>query len=397
MERRIRLTQISPDRAVLKYILEQIVKSDSAGIKRMLPKAGSSVYLIEGLNSYEANILKQECLSVGADLAISRGAILKNRKEEVTLLFATDKQLARILEKLREQSFEGFSQLMREFDTLANPVIWNIGRKQIVLDKPIIMGILNLTPDSFSGDGVLDVDIALKKAEEMLENGADILDIGAESTRPGAKKVDAKEEKNRLLPFLKQARKRFADAILSVDTYKPEVARAACDVGIDIINDVSGLRCPHMCSVVKEYNVGVVIMHMKGNPRTMQSEPIAGDVIGIVYEALKKRVKKAVSYGIDEDRLVVDPGIGFGKRPKDNYKLLAYTSLFRSIRPVLVGVSRKSLISAVHRSTPDERLAGTIALNLFALSRGASIFRVHDVHEHKQAFLMWQEIGRHLS
>ncbi len=396
-DRRVRITRIPSDKPVIAYILENRVGSDRVGIDRMLPKAGRLSYLIEGLTSYEANILKQEALSVGADLAISRGAILKNRQNETALLLATEKQLSRLLDKLSEQKFSGFRGLLEGFESLNRPLIWRVKDRQMSLSRPIIMGILNLTPDSFSGDGVMDPKVAVDRAARMLREGADIIDLGGESTRPGARRVDEKEEIARLIPVLEAVRKRFPKAIISVDTYKPATAEIACKKGADIVNDVSGLRCPAMCSVVKKYRVGVVVMHMKGSPRSMQTRPLEGDAVGIVFEALKRRVARAIAHGIDEDRIVVDPGIGFGKTWQDNYRLIAFTSLFSSIRPVLVGVSRKSLIGAIHESRPTERVPGTLALNLFAFSRGASIFRVHDVREHKQAFRVWQEIERHLS
>ncbi len=395
-QQKIKITRIPSDRSVVAYILGNRVGSDRVGIERMLPKAGKVSYLIEGLTSYEANILKQEALSVGADLAISRGAILKNRQNETVLLLATEKQISRLLEKLSEQKFSGFRSLLDAFESLNRPMVWRFKDRQIELSRPIIMGILNLTPDSFSGDGIVDIKSAVDRAGRMLKEGADIIDLGGESTRPGATKVDEKEEVARLIPVLEAVRKRFPKAVISVDTYKPGTAEIACKKGADIVNDVSGLRCPAMCSVVKKYRVGVVIMHMKGSPRNMQIRPLEGDTVGIVLEALKRRVFRAIAHGIDEDRIVVDPGIGFGKTWQDNYRLIAFTSLFSSIRPVLVGVSRKSLIDAIDKSKPRERVAGTVALNLFALSRGASIFRVHDVREHKQAFRVWQEIERHL-
>ena len=393
----IKISPITPDPAVISYILSDQVRAHCAGVYRMLPKAKVRCYLIEGLTSYEANILKQECLSVGADLAISREAILKNRKNEKTLLLATEKQLLRILNKIRDQRFSGFEELVGIFDAKINTPVWQVRSRRIELNRPILMGIINITPDSFSGDGILSLDDALRQAEDFLAAGAEILDIGAESSRPGAKRVSEEEEIQRLIPALKAIRKKFPKAILSVDTYKPTVAEIACKEGVDIINDITGLRSPKMRRVVQKYGVGAVIMHMKGSPQTMQKRPLKGDVVGLVYEFLKRRVKNAVSDGIEENRLVIDPGIGFGKKWQDNYRLLAFTSLFASVRPVLVGASRKSLIGFLTGAEIGGRLPGTIAVNLYAWSRGASIFRVHDVAEHQQAFRVWEELRRYSS
>ncbi len=389
---RIKVTKVYPDYNIIKYILTNLIKSDSSGIVHMLPKMALSCFLIEGLTSYEANILKQESLSVGADLAISRKAILKNRKNEKTFLFATEKQLKKLMEKLKEQNLSGFKELIYAIDESYRPKIWRVRSKKIVLDKPILMGILNITPDSFSGDGLLSKEKALDRAEKLLLEGAQILDIGAESSRPGARRISEKQELDRLIPILKVVRKRFPKAIISIDTYKPSVAKLACEEGADIINDITGLRSPEMRAIVKKYKSGAVIMHMKANPRVMQICPVEKDVIAVVYEYLKRRVKNAVADGIDPDCIVVDPGIGFGKKWEDNYKLLAFVSVFSSIRPVLIGASLKSFIGFLTKAEVSERLPGTIAANLYAYSRGASIFRVHNVREHQQAFQVWEKL-----
>ncbi len=391
VQRKIKITPISNDRDVIYYILSECIKSDPTGITRMLPKSALYCYLIEGLTSFEANVLKQEALSVGGDLAISRNSILKRRQNEMALLLVTEKQLIRLLEKLKDQSFSGFRRLLEYFSD-PRPAIWKVRGRDLVLDRPVIMGILNATPDSFSGDGVLEVKAALNRVEEMIKGGADIIDIGAESSRPGARKVSAKEEVERLAPILAAVRKEFPKVIMSVDTYKVETAKIACDLGCDVINDITGLRSPEMRRLVKKNKVGAVIMHMKGSPQTMQDNPIKKGSVGIVYQFFRKRIGLCLKEGIDEDRLVIDPGIGFGKTWQENYELIRYTSVFTSIRPVLIGASRKSLIGYLTGAKVDQRLPGTLAINLFAYSKGARIFRVHDVPEHSQAFAVWKRL-----
>ncbi len=391
--RRIKISPIVTDQEIVRYILCERVRCDSSGIRFMLPKSQAKCYLIEGLSSIEANILKQEALSVGGDLAISRYCIGRNSSNETTLLLVTEKQLTGLLEKLKLQSFEGFRRILDYFSH--QPIaVWKVREKEIKLDKPIIMGILNVTPDSFSGDGVLDPDSALKRVETMVKDGAEIVDIGCESSRPGAKRVPLKQELSRLEPVLGRIRKNFPDLIVSVDTYKVETAKVACELGCDIINDITGLRSPRMREIVRRFGVGAVIMHMKGSPRTMQENPIKKGSVGIVYEFLRKRVELCVKEGIEEERLIIDPGIGFGKTWQENYELVRFISLFASIRPVLIGASRKSLIGYLTGAGVDRRLPGTLAINLFAYSRGARIFRVHDVGEHRQAFMVWSRLEK---
>ena len=390
---RVKITPIQPDREVIHYILTNQVKADPVGVNRMLPKAGLRALFMEGLTSYEANILKQEALSVGGDLGISRGAILKNRRCEKALLLVTEKQLDRLVRKLEEQGFPGLKALV-QFYRQGERRIWRCRDKELVLEEPVLMGIVNLTPDSFSGDGVLDPDEAVERATNMVSAGAKILDLGAESSRPGARPVSVKEEMARLLPVLRRLRKEMKDVVLSVDTYKVEVAKAAVEEGADVVNDITGVGSPRMRALIKRHRLGAVIMHMKGRPATMQRNPLKGDVVGRVYEFLRKRVEEALREGISEDQLVVDPGIGFGKRWEDNYSLLRFVGLFSTVRPVLVGISRKSFIGHLTGSEVSQRLPGTIAGNLYAYSRGASIFRVHDVEEHQQAFRVWLELSR---
>ncbi|MBN1898161.1 MAG: dihydropteroate synthase [Spirochaetes bacterium] len=262
------------------------------------------------------------------------------------------------------------------------------GSKQKVFDlqnRILIMGVLNLTPDSFyDGGRYIKKEEAIKKACSLVNEGADILDIGAESTRPGALKLSEQEERDRLIPVLKALRKRIRIP-LSVDTYKSEIARAALDEGCDIINDISGLGFDKkMAPVISAYRAGLVIMHMKGTPRTMQKNPAYRDLITEIKNFFKKSLKIALEKGINYDKIILDPGIGFGKTVEHNYSIINRLSEFKTFkRPVLIGVSRKSLIGKVLDQSAEERLLGTIVLNTVSILKGANIIRVHDVKEHK--------------
>jgi dihydropteroate synthase len=253
-----------------------------------------------------------------------------------------------------------------------------------------IMGIVNVTPDSFSDGGeFLDAGAAIAHARQLVEEGAAILDVGGESTRPGAQPVGVEEELRRVLPVLEGIAAAELCAEVSIDTTKSEVARAAIDAGASIVNDVSALRGDDaMAGLVAERGVGCCLMHMLGEPRTMQAEPRYGDVVDDVKAFLSERLSIAVRAGIAEERIVLDPGIGFGKTAAHNLELLRrLPELLTLGRPLLIGTSRKSFIGRISADASGERepvsaaqrLPGTIATNVLALERGASIFRVHDV------------------
>lgn len=260
--------------------------------------------------------------------------------------------------------------------------------------SPLVMGILNVTPDSFyDGGKYTTLDMAVKRAEEMLEEGADIIDIGGESTRPYAEPVPLEEELKRVVPVVKEIKKRFPQSIISVDTYKAEVARRALDEGADIVNDVSAARFdPQMIEVLSSYNPYVVVMHMKGTPRDMQKNPYYEDVISEVSSFLEQRRAYLIKHGVSPDKIIVDPGIGFGKRVEDNLKIIKCLEIFTNIAPVLVGPSRKSFIGAILDLPPQERLEGTLAVIAICVLKGAKILRVHDVKETKRAVKIAQAV-----
>ncbi len=264
--------------------------------------------------------------------------------------------------------------------------ILHCGAFRLSLDRPLIMGIVNLTPDSFSGDGVGDdVAAAIAHAEAQRAAGADILDLGAESSRPGAAPVPAETEIARLLPVLRALRDWGVP--VSVDTTKPEVMRMAIDEGAALINDIAALQAPGALAAVAASDAGICLMHMQGEPRTMQAQPHYADVVAEVRDFLAMRVAACTRAGIARERLLVDPGFGFGKTVEHNYTLLRELRRFAELGvPLLAGLSRKSLLGAVTgRPNGDARLPASVAAAVLAVERGARIVRVHDVAATKDA------------
>ncbi len=256
----------------------------------------------------------------------------------------------------------------------------NCGGRSLDLSRPCVMGVLNVTPDSFSDGGdFFGVDRALRRAERMVEEGADILDIGGESTRPGAAPVSGPEEIERVVPVIEALGPRVSVPI-SIDTSKPEVMRAAVNAGAGMINDVRALRGPGALEAAVEAGVPVCLMHMQGEPRTMQAAPVYRDVVSEVRDFLRRRIQVCVGVGMDPERVLVDPGFGFGKTLAHNLALLAGLGELCSLGPpVLVGLSRKSMIGTLTGRSVTERLAGSLAAAVLAVERGARLVRVHDV------------------
>lgn len=247
--------------------------------------------------------------------------------------------------------------------------------------KVAVMGVLNLTPDSFFNGGRFNrEDAALNRVEEMVEEGADIIDVGGESTRPGAKKVTLEEEINRVIPVLRKLRKRFKIP-LSIDTYKAKVAKEALEVGADMVNDISGLRFDsRMKQIISKYDVPVVIMHIKGTPQNMQNNPEYRDLMNEIISYLKESIKIAEEEGIDPQKIIIDPGIGFGKTTEHNLEIIKRIPELKSLdKPILIGVSRKSFIGNVLGLPPSERLEGSLAATSIAVFQGVNIVRTHDV------------------
>ena len=265
--------------------------------------------------------------------------------------------------------------------------------KPLDLSRPRVMGILNVTPDSFSDGGRFTaIDAALRQAERMLAEGADILDVGGESTRPGAAAVSLEQEMDRVLPVIERIHAEL-DVPVSIDTSKPELMRAAIAAGAGMVNDVNALSAPGAIAAVADAAVPVCLMHMQGEPRTMQAAPQYDDVVADILGYLGRRVAACEDGGIARRRLLLDPGFGFGKTLQHNLVLLRELGAFRGMGlPVLVGISRKSMLGAVTGRAVDERLAAGIAAAVLAVERGARIVRVHDVAETVDALKMWRAV-----
>ncbi len=277
------------------------------------------------------------------------------------------------------------------------------GARTLDLSRPRIMGVLNVTPDSFSDggqlyrDGHVDTDALLTRAEQMLAEGADILDVGGESTRPGAAVVGEAEELDRVVTAVETVAQ-HCDTIISVDTSTPSVMRESARCGAGLLNDVRGFQRPQALETAADSGLALCVMHMQGEPDTMQTAPSYSDVVQDIAEFLSQRLADVSGVGIDLDRVIIDPGFGFGKTAEQNFELLARLSELQGIgQPVLVGLSRKSMISSVLDRLPEQRMVASVALALMAVERGARIVRVHDVAATFDALSMWQTMRCALS
>lgn len=375
------------------------------GVRILTPKSLYSVFKIEGIKSWEANVIKQHLLALGSDAAIERAALVKNIKTDI-LIFGSLSQLRKLIKKLSNQPFnlkEIAKRLSFYLDGLLKKEFIFYARDKILKIKiPIICGIINATDDSFSGDGLYRQtssikqikDLALEKTAKMLKDGAKIIDIGGESSRPFSKRISEKEEIKRVIPLLKALRKKFKKTIISVDTYKYSVAKAAIDEGVDIINDITALRASaKMASLIKKYKLGCVLMHMKGKPSNMQVNPKYKDVMLEELDFFKERLSYCEKKGIDRSHIFIDPGIGFGKRVQDNLRIINELYKLKVFGlPIFLGLSRKSFIGKILNADQKERLAGAAAASAMSIMRGVSVLRVHDVAQSFQALKMTSKI-----
>jgi len=357
--------------------------TEGAGAKILASKSTINTIMIKGLHTGAANILKQDALSIGADLAVPRGTILFETPTVDVVLIASDKHLKTLAKKELSQPF-GLKKVAQELESFIN-------QKQ---PKTKIMGILNANDDSFFEGSRFLGDDALFKIEEMIVNGAEIIDIGAVSTRPNSAIVEADEELKRIKPICDaiKEKKLYEKVIFSIDSFTPSVIEYALQSGFTIINDITGLANDEVCRLAKKYDASVVIMHMLGTPQTMQKNPIYEDVIAEVDGFFMERIEKAKSFGIKD--IIIDVGIGFGKTLEHNLLLLQNLEHFRRFGyEILLGASRKSLIEMIVPNTPiSDRLSGTLAIHLDGIQKGASIIRCHDVKEHFQAIKMQEAI-----
>jgi dihydropteroate synthase len=355
-----------------------------AGVDIMQGKALFRVVRVSGIDVRAANILKQEMLSRGGEVATSREVYEMGCQTADCIVMGTATQFERLLPKLQAQPFglralaDSLQAALGNYDRPIPPSPPGLD----LSDPPVLMGVLNLTPDSFSDGGrYLDQDEAVAAGVAMVAEGAALVDVGGESTRPGAPPVPAALELSRVLPAVKALAEHLPGRI-SVDTYKAAVAAEVLKSGAWMINDISALRSdPEMVAVVRDAGCPVVLMHMKGEPRTMQERPVYEDVVAEVYAFFLERLNWAVDQGLDEENLLVDPGIGFGKTASHNLELLRHLGTFRSLgRPLVLGTSRKRFLGEIlGLEVPRARDEATAATSVIAACQGVHILRVHQV------------------
>ena len=365
----------------------------SQGIEAMHLKANCVALKLKNIKTGAANIIKQNMLSLGGDAAVARGVVNGKVDRSDVIILGSIQNIKLLQEKLSHQDIfeipeicESINQLLKiEMDSQEKYL--NVRGHILSLNRTLIMGILNMSPDSFYDGGKYNsLDSALVQIEKMIAEGADIIDIGGQSTRPYSKEISPDEELSRVLPIIEKAIKKF-DFPFSIDTYKSQVAKAALEVGVHMVNDISALRFDDkMAGTVGKFpDVPLVLMHIKGTPKDMQVNPIYDDVIEEILEYLAESIKIATNAGIKEENIIIDPGLGFGKRLEDNFKIIRRIEEFRCLgKPILLGCSNKSFIGKILKAEIDQRLEGTLAINAYSILNGVDIIRVHEVASHKK-------------
>jgi dihydropteroate synthase len=361
--------------------------SDPEGVGIMTRKGRILPVRLDGISLKAAPLLKQEMLALGADSAHAKGVADLSVEQTAVVLLGTPGQYAHLIPKLRRQPFQlkavadALEAVLGNYSRSGPRLLEGLHRSITLGESTAVMGVLNITPDSFSDGGLFDQpDVAIARGLEIQAEGAQILDVGAESSRPGSTPISADQEIDRLRGVLPALHDRLS-ILVSVDTQKPEVARVALDMGADLINDVSGLRDPEMRRVIARSGAPAVVVHMRGTPETMQTNLEYADLRDEVYSALARAVATAVQDGVAPEQLLVDPGLGFGKSPEQNLDLLHHLTEFRSVGcPVVVGASRKLFLGKALGGAPTEdRLEASLAAAVIAALGGAAVVRAHDV------------------
>jgi dihydropteroate synthase len=364
---------------------------DATGIKLMKEKLFHFNLKVEGIHPRTANLLKQEMLSLGGDAALDGRGLDCSLKETDALLIGTQKQFDKLLTKLDQYTdLQPLGKSLREKLKNISKTHYSIrcGEKTYLLGKrTLLMGVLNVTPDSFSDGGLyFDKEQAIAYGMKMVEEGADFLDIGGESTRPGSKPLESEEELHRVIPVIESLAKEV-DVPISIDTYKSGVAQRAIEAGAKIINDITGLHFdPDIGKVAAREDVPLILMHIKGKPETMQKDVHYDSLFSEILQYLKESIQRAESAGVDPQQIIIDPGIGFGKGLEDNLLIIKNLSEFRILgKPILLGTSRKSFLGKILHAEPNERLEGTLSSIAIGVLNGAHIIRCHDVLQAKKA------------
>lgn len=366
--------------------IENLLKKldvDSGGLKILQDKAELHILHIKDLPVGGANILKQDALSIGADLAVPRGTVIAKTPRVDTLLIATTKHLKTLAKKELAQPF-GLKELAQQLQKIL---------KSDKHNNREIMGVINANDDSFFSESRFSSQTAMRKIEQMIEEGATIIDIGGVSSAPNTKAVTPEVELARVKPICDMIQKQelYKKVRFSIDSYEPLVVGYALASGFAIVNDIKGLQSDAVCQLCSEYDATAIIMHMQGEPQTMQRNPHYDNVLSEIYDFFTQRIEKAECFGIKD--IILDVGIGFGKRLEDNLSLLRNLEHFQSLgKELLVGASRKSMIDKIVPTRVEDRLPATLALHHEALRNGANILRVHDVAEHYSLLRMFEAL-----
>ncbi|WP_353662965.1 dihydropteroate synthase [Hydrogenimonas sp. SS33] len=359
---------------------------DPGGVAIMAKKMETHLFMIEGMSPGAANILKQDALAVGAELAVPVGVVTCAKERCDAVLMGTARQLGYLAAKEKAQPF-GLKKVAAALESFLKERRFSLR----------IMGVVNANDDSFYAGSRFREKEAVEAVERMIEEGAAIVDVGGVSSRPGSEPVPPEEELRRVAPVLEAvyAQKLYEKAVFSIDSYAPQVVEKALSCGFGIVNDITGLADERIGKLALQYGAKVVIMHMQGTPKTMQQDPRYDNVVLDVDDFFARRIAKAEALGLARDDIILDVGIGFGKRLEHNLALLKHLRHFTRFGcEVLIGASRKSMIDAIVPAPVEARLPGTLAIHLEAVRRGASIVRCHDVAEHRQALALYEAIEK---
>lgn len=362
----------------------EMLGCDNGGISILEKKSSLHTLYIENLHVGAANILKQDALSIGADLAVPSGVIIAKEPYVNAILIGTTKHFDILSKKELAQPF-GLKNLALQLKTFTHLKKYSTS----------VMGVINANEDSFFSQSRFEGSSAVTKIEQMIEDGAHIIDIGGVSSRPGSEEVSEQEELQRVKPIIDliYAQKLYEKVHFSLDSYQPEVLDYALSRGFNIVNDITGLQNDAVCEVAAKYRAKVVIMHMQNKPQTMQNNPTYENVLLDIDDFFTQRIEKAHAFGIED--IVLDVGIGFGKTLEHNLTLLKNLEHFKHFGyELLIGASRKSMIDTIVPTPVEQRLPGTLAIHLEAVKNGASIIRCHDVKEHSQAIKVFEAINR---
>lgn len=374
------LGNITDKKAVLKTL-----GVESGGVSIMAKKMELFYFFIKDLKTPAANILKQDALSIGADLAVPGGVIMCEKPAYDCILIGTKKHMAILSKKELAQPF-GLKTIAKELKKFLSLKTFPVQ----------IMGVINANDDSFFEGSRFLAEDAIGQIEKMIHDGANIIDIGAVSSRPGADEVNEAEELKRIKPIcdMIKALKLNEKNTFSIDSYTPSVVEYALNSGFTLINDITGASDESIIKLAVKYDAKLCIMHMQGTPQTMQKDPEYDDVMVEVSEFFEERIAKCEAFGLSGENIILDVGIGFGKTLEHNLTLIKNLNHFKNFGcEVLIGASRKSMIDKIIPSPIEERLPGTLTLHLKAIENGASIVRCHDVREHKQAFAVFNTLN----